>query len=65
MTIPNGAKINQTYIVGVTDIMQTYDLWVVIDGRDTHITIQAKDSLQARSIGEQLYGRVYGCTLLS
>ena len=45
--------------------MHNYDIWVVIDNRDTHLVIQAKDSLQARAIAEQLYGHCYGVTLLS
>jgi hypothetical protein len=45
--------------------MHNYDIWVVVDNRDTHLVIQAKDSLQARAIAEQLYGRCYGVTLLS
>lgn len=52
-------QINQTYIVR-DEPMHSYDIWVVIDGRDTHLIIQARDSLQARSIAESLYGRCYG-----
>jgi hypothetical protein len=58
---PVNYQINQTYIVEDTP-MKPYDIWVVIDGRDTHLIIQAKDSLQARSIAESLYGRCYGVT---
>lgn len=53
---------NQTYIVKATDVMRPYDIWVTIDNRDVHLVIQAKDSLQARSIAEQLYGVCYGVT---
>ena len=61
---PVNRQINQTFIV--EDIpMHNYDIWVVIDNRDTHLVIQAKDSLQARAIAEQLYGHCYGVTLLS
>lgn len=60
---PANYSINQTYIVEDTK-MHNYDIWVVIDNRDTHLVIQAKDSLQARSIAEQLYGHCWGVTLL-
>ena len=56
--------INQTFIVG-DDAVHNYDIWVVIEDRDTHLVIQARDSLQARAIAEQLYGQCYGVTLLS
>lgn len=61
---PANYTINQTYTVEDT-LMHNYDIWVVVDNRDTHLVIQAKDSLQARAIAEQLYGRCYGVTLLS
>lgn len=40
--------------------MKTYKIWVVIDGRDTWLAVQAADGLQARSIAESLYGKCYG-----
>jgi hypothetical protein len=55
--------LNQTFIVG-NDAVHNYDIWVVIEDRDTHLVIQARDSLQARAIAEQLYGRCYAVTLL-
>jgi len=61
---PADYPINQTFIVG-DDAVHNYDIWVVIEDRDTHLVIQARDSLQARAIAEQLYGRCYGVTLLS
>jgi hypothetical protein len=61
---PANYAINQTYTVEDT-LMHNYDIWVVVDNRDTHLVIQAKDSLQARAIAEQLYGQCYGVTLLS
>ena len=51
---------NQGYTLGVNDMMYTYDIWVTIGGRDTHLLIQARDSIQARQIAEQLYGNCYG-----
>lgn len=53
-------QIKQTYTIQETDTMQSYDIWVTIAGRDTHLIIQAKDSIQARQIAEQLYGTCYG-----
>ena len=58
----NSESFNQTYTVKATDIMRPYDIWVTIDNRDVHLVIQAKDSLQARAIAEQLYGVCYGVT---
>lgn len=63
-SIMSDRKINQTFIVG-DEPVHNYDIWVVIDNRDTHLVIQARDSLQARAIAEQLYGHCYGVTLLS
>ena len=51
---------NQGFTVKDTDQMYTYDIWVTIAGRDTHLLIQAKDGIQARQIAEQLYGNCYG-----
>ena len=62
MTTNNSESFNQTYTVKATDIMRPYDIWVTIDNRDVHLVIQAKDSLQARAIAEQLYGVCYGVT---
>ena len=62
MTTNISESFNQTYTVKATDIMRPYDIWVTIDNRDVHLVIQAKDSLQARAIAEQLYGVCYGVT---
>lgn len=63
-TRPGKMLTNQKFTIDERDPMRSYDIWVVIDGRDTHLVIQARDSLQARAIAEQLYGRCYGVTLL-
>lgn len=55
--------LNQTFILGDGPV-HNYDIWVVIEDRDTHLIIQARDSLQARAIAEHMYGRCYGVTLL-
>ena len=39
--------------------MKTYRCWTTVDGRDLWITVQAQDSLQARSICEGLYRRCF------
>jgi hypothetical protein len=40
-------------------MLYTYKCWTTVDGSDLWLHIQAKNSLQARSIVEGLYGRCY------
>lgn len=40
--------------------MHLYECWVVVNNRDLHVKIQARDGLQARDIATAQYGRCLG-----